>query len=127
MKDAEHIYDTCIYNRPRLPGVVIHFKYNSESVNVYWKCCSIKFMNKLSHFDSDKQCHLLIFRPRPVRLLEPKYNPGYVGAPGQVTDYINPHRLGIADGLQDLTIVSIGSINGFPGPPSLPPPGTCKG
>ena len=31
-EDRTQIYK--IYNRPRLPGVVIHFEYNSESANV---------------------------------------------------------------------------------------------
>ena len=42
---------------------------NSESANK-----TETLLNKLSHLDSDRQCHLLIFRPRPVRSLKPDFN-----------------------------------------------------
>ena len=46
MNNAGHICDKCrnkLYNPLRLPDVVLHFEY--------------KFMNGLSHFDSDKPCY----------------------------------------------------------------------
>ena len=70
-EECRHICDKCIYkiymyNRLRLPGIVIHVEYNnSESANVT-ETLLTKIMNRLSRFDSDRQCHLLTFRPRPV-------------------------------------------------------------
>ena len=72
MKNVGHICDKCIYkmyNRLRLPGIVIHFEYNnSESANVIETLFN-KLMNRLSDFDSDRQYHLLTFRSRPVKFL----------------------------------------------------------
>ena len=54
-----HVY--AMYNRMRLQSIAIHFEYKcitTVGVPSQWKRCSTKCLNRIAHYDSDRQCLL---------------------------------------------------------------------